>query len=360
MATATTMVDRITPRITPDDLRTVERATGAEDHAPVVTEPFSEWVIAGEFPGGRPRWDAAGATLTADAAPFERRKLWLLNGGHSLLAYAGSLRGHATVAEAMADATCRAWLEGWWDEAAAHLDLDAGDYRAALLERFENPRIQHRLAQIAADGSQKLPVRVLPVLRAERAAGRLPEAATRDPRRVGLPSGRAGRARGRRGRTARPATRARSSPRSTPRWPTTTRSSPPWPRRDAEELGRPMSVVIGLDAGTTGVKAAAFGIGTAERRVAIREYPLLQPRPGWQVQDPEAILAAATSALAECVAAVGSDRVEGSRSAPRCTGSSPSTATGARSRRSSPGRTRGPAGRRARCARRARRRSCTG
>jgi gluconokinase len=72
-----------------------------------------------------------------------------------------------------------------------------------------------------------------------------------------------------------------------------------------------MSVVIGLDAGTTGVKAAAFGIGTAERRVAIREYPLLQPRPGWQVQDPEAILAAATSALAECVAAVGSDRVEG-------------------------------------------------
>jgi gluconokinase len=72
-----------------------------------------------------------------------------------------------------------------------------------------------------------------------------------------------------------------------------------------------VSVVIGLDAGTTGVKAAAFGIGTAERRVAIREYPLLQPRPGWQVQDPEAILAAATSALAECVAAVGSDRVEG-------------------------------------------------
>ena len=179
VATATTMVDRITPRITSDDLRTVERATGAEDHAPVVTEPFSEWVIAGEFPGGRPRWEAAGATLTADAAPFERRKHWLLNGAHSLLAYAGSLRGHPTVAEAMADATCRAWLEGWWDEAAAHLDLDAGEYRAALLERFANPRIQHRLAQIAADGSQKLPVRVLPVLRAERAAGRLPMAATR-------------------------------------------------------------------------------------------------------------------------------------------------------------------------------------
>ena len=157
-------------------------AIGARDHAPVVTEPFSEWVLSGRFPAGRPGWHDAGATLTDDVEPFEQRKLWLLNGGHSLLAYAGSIRGHATVADATADDACRAWLDEWWSEASAHLRFPAPDvaaYRGALLERFSNPRIRHRLDQIAADGSHKLPVRVLPVLRRERAAGRMPTGATR-------------------------------------------------------------------------------------------------------------------------------------------------------------------------------------
>jgi fructuronate reductase len=179
---ATTMVDRITPRTTPADLRAVAEAIGLDDRAAVVTEPFSEWVLSGTFHSGRPRWEDAGATFTADVAPFEQRKLWLLNGGHSLLAYAGSARGHRTVAAAVADDTCRGWLEEWWSEAARHLDLPATEvaaYRAALLKRFANPRIQHRLDQIATDGSQKLPVRVLPALRRERSAGRLPHAATR-------------------------------------------------------------------------------------------------------------------------------------------------------------------------------------
>ena len=82
----------------------------------------------------------------------------------------------------MGDETCRAWLETWWAEASRHLSLPAEDvarYREALLERFANPRMRHRLAQIAADGSQKLPIRILPVLRAERAAGRMPEGAVR-------------------------------------------------------------------------------------------------------------------------------------------------------------------------------------
>ena len=108
---ATTMVDRITPKTTQEDLHTVKEATGLNDRAPVATEPFSEWVLSGAFPGGRPRWDEAGATFTDDIQPYEQRKLWLLNGGHSLLAYAGSARGHQTVAEAVADETCRAWLE---------------------------------------------------------------------------------------------------------------------------------------------------------------------------------------------------------------------------------------------------------
>jgi fructuronate reductase len=178
----TTMVDRITPKTTPEDLRTVAEATGRDDRCPVITEPFSEWVLSGAFVGGRPRWEDAGATLTDDITPFEQRKLWLLNGGHSLLAYAGSARGHQTVADAVADETCRAWLEEWWSEASRHLslpDADVAAYRAALLERFDNPRMRHRLDQIAADGSQKLPVRVLPILRRERIAGRLPQAAIR-------------------------------------------------------------------------------------------------------------------------------------------------------------------------------------
>jgi fructuronate reductase len=178
----TTMVDRITPRTTPEDLHTVVEATGLHDSCPVGTEPFSEWVLSGSFPGGRPGWDAAGATITDDIEPYEHRKLWLLNGGHSLLAYAGSILGHQTVAEAVADETCRGWLEEWWSEASRYLSLPAANiaaYREALLDRFANPRMHHRLAQIAADGSQKLPIRVLPTMRQERAAGHLPSGATR-------------------------------------------------------------------------------------------------------------------------------------------------------------------------------------
>jgi fructuronate reductase len=176
------MVDRITPETTPDDLRTVAGLTGHPDAAPVITEPFTEWVLQGDFPAGRPRWEVAGARIVTDIVPHEQRKLWLLNGGHSLLAYAGSARGHETIAQAVADPVCREWLEQWWDEAAGHLPLPAAEidaYRAALLERWANPRIQHRLAQIAADGSQKLPIRILPVLRRERAEKRMPAGAVR-------------------------------------------------------------------------------------------------------------------------------------------------------------------------------------
>ncbi|MFI7612550.1 mannitol dehydrogenase family protein [Nonomuraea terrae] len=178
----TAMVDRITPYPAEEDAAVVAAATGRADAAPVVAEPYAEWVLCGEFPAGRPRWEEAGARFVTDVTPYERRKLWLLNGGHSLLAYAGSVRGHTTVAEAVADPACRAWLAEWWAEATRHLGLPGPDlaaYRAALLERFANPRIRHTLAKIAEDGSRKVPVRVLPVLRAERAAGRMPDGAVR-------------------------------------------------------------------------------------------------------------------------------------------------------------------------------------
>jgi len=174
---ATSMVDRITPHTTDADRALVAQARGYVDAAPVPTEPFSEWVVSGGFPAGRPRWEDAGVTLVADVEPFERRKLSLLNGSHSMLAYAGSIRGHQTIDEAIADPACRSWVEAFWDEACRHLILPASNlasYRAALLTRFANPHMRDQLARIAADGSAKLPVRTLPTLRAERSAGRIP------------------------------------------------------------------------------------------------------------------------------------------------------------------------------------------
>jgi fructuronate reductase len=171
-----TSVDRITPKTTPDDLATVARLGGWDDRAAVVTEPFSDWVLSGEFPAGRPDWASAGARFVDDIAPFESRKLWLLNGAHSLLAYTARQHGHETVAAAIADDRCLADVEEFWDAAERHLpdgvDLELPRYRAALLDRFRNARIEHRLAQIANDGSTKLRIRVVPIVLAERAAGR--------------------------------------------------------------------------------------------------------------------------------------------------------------------------------------------
>jgi fructuronate reductase len=171
-----TVVDRITPAATDDLVRDVARLTGVDDAAPVATEPFAEWFVAGGFPAGRPGW---GASFVDDVTPYENRKLWMLNGAHSLLAYVGLARGCATVADTMGDDVCRELVELWWDEAQPHVAL--GDqvlaaYRRALVARFGNPRIRHELAQIAADGSEKVAARFLPVLRAERAAGRVPAA----------------------------------------------------------------------------------------------------------------------------------------------------------------------------------------
>ncbi len=171
------MVDRITPATTDDDRALVARELGVEDASPVPTEPFSEWVISGAFPAGRPRWEDAGAQLVDDVEPHERRKLWLLNGSHSLLAYAGSIRGHETIDAAIADPACRGWVEQWWAEAERNLGLPAEEiaaYTAALLDRYANTRVRHLTAQIAYDGSQKLPERTVPVVRAEREAGRIP------------------------------------------------------------------------------------------------------------------------------------------------------------------------------------------
>jgi fructuronate reductase len=170
-----TSVDRITPRITEEDRALVEQQLGFSDAAPVVTEPFSDWVLSGEFPAGRPGWELGGARFVSDIEPWELRKLWVLNGGHSLLAYLGLQRGHATVAEAVADPELVRALNDFWDLAQRQLpdaeELDLDTYRRETFERFANPRIGYPLTQIAGDGLDKLRNRVMPVLAAARAAG---------------------------------------------------------------------------------------------------------------------------------------------------------------------------------------------
>ncbi|MDF9277625.1 mannitol dehydrogenase family protein [Arthrobacter sp. EH-1B-1] len=169
---ASTSVDRITPSISPEEQEELAATYG--DRAPVIAEPFSDWIIEGEFPAGRPAWESAGARFTDDLEPWESRKLWLLNGAHTLLASLGQLRGHRTVAEAITDPVCLHAVNSFWDEAERHLPATLGltEYRSALHERFANARIEHQLSQIAIDTPTKLRLRVMPVAVRERESGR--------------------------------------------------------------------------------------------------------------------------------------------------------------------------------------------
>ena len=173
-----TMVDRIVPATTDADKAMVAAALGGlGDEACVVTEPFSQWVIEDRFAGPRPCWEGVGAQLVQSVAPYEAAKLRMLNGAHSLLAYGGLAAGHCFVHEAIADPDLRRLVEQLLlHEAAPTItpapghDLSA--YAAALIQRFANPALNHRLIQIAMDGSQKLPQRWLETLAANAVAGR--------------------------------------------------------------------------------------------------------------------------------------------------------------------------------------------
>jgi len=176
------VVDRITPATTPADVHELAARIGVVDQGMVVTEAFSEWVVSGDFPAGRPPWERSGVRFVPDIAPYERRKLWMLNGAHTLLATMARPLGHATVAEAVADPRVRRWLEDYWDSVQTVLvdpELDLTAYRRSLVERFANPRIAHHLDQIAAETTTKIRYRIVPVLVAEREAGRMPEACVR-------------------------------------------------------------------------------------------------------------------------------------------------------------------------------------
>ncbi|MFF7059510.1 mannitol dehydrogenase family protein [Achromobacter spanius] len=169
------MVDRIVPRTTDRDRRDVAQALGMDDAWPVLGEPYLEWVVEDQFVAGRPEWAAGGARFVSEAAPFETLKLRTVNGVHSALAYLSVMAGWATVDEAMAQPALKAYLAALMQEEIVPTlpplpGLDLARYQQRLLQRFENPALKHQTRQIAMDGSQKLPQRLLDTVRARLAA----------------------------------------------------------------------------------------------------------------------------------------------------------------------------------------------
>jgi len=176
VACPNSMVDRIVPATTDADRDRVSGLLGLRDSWPVVTEPFTQWVIEDRFPTGRPAWELEGAEMVADVHPYEFMKLRLLNGSHSTLAYLGYLAGYETVSDTMADPAFARLVRGLMDDEVTPTltvppGADLGRYKDALIERFRNPALRHRTWQIAMDGTQKLPQRLLGTIRDRLAAG---------------------------------------------------------------------------------------------------------------------------------------------------------------------------------------------
>ncbi|NMO54747.1 mannitol dehydrogenase family protein [Actinoplanes sp. TBRC 11911] len=178
-----TMVDRIVPATTPSTLSLAEGALGVRDLAAVGAEPYYAWIIEDDFPGGRLAWDRAGAVLTDDPRPWERLKLRTLNGVHSAVAYLGALAGTETIAEALRlpglpEAMRRLIAEDITPSLTPPPGVNTIAYGEEVLERFANPAIDYRTVQVAMDGSQKLPQRVLHTILDRRSAGAMPVHAT--------------------------------------------------------------------------------------------------------------------------------------------------------------------------------------
>ncbi|MEM6384805.1 MAG: mannitol dehydrogenase family protein [Pseudomonadota bacterium] len=180
VAFPSTMVDRITPATTDADREALSNRTGTRDLAAVFHEPFRQWVIEDDFPTGRPAWEKAGAQFVSNVEAHETMKLRCLNGTHSALAYLGFLAGHDTIAETIAAPGFAEFCQHLWQyEILPTVPLPEGEDLAAytdqLLTRYRNPNIRHRTWQIAMDGSQKLPQRILAPIRENLARGGLPE-----------------------------------------------------------------------------------------------------------------------------------------------------------------------------------------
>lgn len=164
-----TMVDRIVPAVTDATLAEVKDRLGFEDPCAVASEDFRQWVIEEKFVAGRPAWEKAGAQFVSDVRPFEEMKLRMLNGSHSFLAYLGYLAGFEHISDCMQNAdfvkAARLLMETEQAPTLRTENIDLQDYANTLIERFKNPNILHRTWQIAMDGSQKLPPRLLASIR---------------------------------------------------------------------------------------------------------------------------------------------------------------------------------------------------
>jgi fructuronate reductase len=167
-----TMVDRITPATTPEDLEVAAASNGVRDAALVKTEPFVQWVIEDNFAADRPYWEAGGALLVGDVQPYELAKLQLLNGPHSALAYLGYLAGFELISDVMQNPDFAAYARLLMSHEISPVTpepegMEHGAYMEELLRRFENASLDHRTWQIAMDGSQKLPQRLLNTIRSQ-------------------------------------------------------------------------------------------------------------------------------------------------------------------------------------------------
>src|SRR4051812_17196805 len=177
VAFPSSMVDRITPHTTPEEREAVARRYGVDDRWPVITEPFSQWVIEDVFSSGRPPLDQVGVRFVADVASYELMKTRLLNASHCALGYLGTLAGYRTIDEVMVDDLLAGYVTELMDVEVTPLlpppdGIDLGDYKRALLKRFANPAIADQLARLCRRGSTKMPHHLLPSLQQALAEGR--------------------------------------------------------------------------------------------------------------------------------------------------------------------------------------------
>ncbi|SOE01640.1 mannitol dehydrogenase family protein [Blastococcus haudaquaticus] len=170
------MVDRITPQTTPDDIAMLRDLFGVADTWPVVCEPFAQWVIEDHFPAGRPPWEEVGVQLVDDVSPYEAMKLRLLNGSHQAMAYFAALAGYQHVHDACRDPLVNGFLQGYMDHEVSPTlpavpGVDLEHYKEALLERFGSAAVADQVSRLCAQTSALIPKYVLPVLRAGLASG---------------------------------------------------------------------------------------------------------------------------------------------------------------------------------------------
>jgi mannitol 2-dehydrogenase len=163
------MVDRITPVTTAEDIEKIAELIGVKDECPVVCEPFFQWVLEDNFPQGRPPLHEARVQIVDDVSPYEKMKLRLLNASHQGLAYFGHLEGYHYVHDAAQDANTATFLRRYMDEEATptldpvpEVDLDA--YQSELIERFQNPEVKDTIPRLCAESSDRIPKWLVPVI----------------------------------------------------------------------------------------------------------------------------------------------------------------------------------------------------